>query len=152
MARIQLKSSPNSTLQPTELISEAYLKLAGNVQSPFQDRKHFLALAARVMRQVLVDRARERNAIKRGSGERPVQLNEALDGFSHPDEFLLLNDALSRLEAENAVLARVIELRYFAGLKIHEVADLLHCSTATVTRQQHLAEAWLARALSSEAR
>lgn len=137
----------NNTLQPTDLIGEAYLRLANGAKSPFKDRKHFYALAAKIMRQILVDRARERKSLKRGGGVRPLTINEALDGATNPEDFLALDEALTRLADENPALARVIELRYFGGLKIEEVADALDLSVATVGRHQRLAEAWLARAL-----
>jgi RNA polymerase sigma factor (TIGR02999 family) len=111
-----------------------------------------LALAAKIMRQILVDRARARSASKRG-GEaiQFVPLDEARDGItSDPDEFLLLHQALDRLNDFNASLASVIELRYFAGLTLEEVAEVLGFSVPTASRRQRLAEAWLSCAISDD--
>src|SRR5437879_6059744 len=100
-------AAPNATLQPTALINEAYIRLAERSLGAFQDRKHFFSLAARIMRQILVDRARERSASKRGGGEiQHVPLDEARDGFtSDPDEFLLLHQGLERLNEYDPSLA-----------------------------------------------
>jgi len=142
-----------STLQPTALINEAYIRLAERSVGVFHDRKHFFALAARVMRQILVDRARQRSAGKRGGGNvQHVPLDEARDGISSdPDEFLLLDQALVRLNEYDTSLGGVIELRYFAGLTLEEMAELLGISVATANRRQRLAEAWLNRAISGAA-
>lgn len=143
-------AASQATLQPTALVNEAYIRLAERSLGPFQDRKHFFALAARIMRQILVDRARERSAAKRGGGSiQHVPLDEARDGFtSDPDEFLLLHQALERLNGYDPSLAAVIELRYFAGLTLEETAELLGMSTPTANRRQRIAEAWLNRAIS----
>jgi len=146
-------ATPNSTFQPTALINEAYVRLAERSFGTFQDRKHFFALAARIMRQILVDRARERAAGKRGGGQvQHVPLDEARDGITtDPDEFLLLHQALDRLDQYDSDLAGVIELRYFAGLTLDETAGLFGISVATANRRQRLAEAWLNRAISGAA-
>lgn len=154
IAQSYLRGAPaNVTLQPTALIHEAYLRLAERTHGPFRDRKHFFALAAKIMRQILVDRARERAALKRG-GEalQQVPLDEARDGFTaDPDEFLLLHQALDRLTDYNPALASVIELRYFAGLTLDETAELLDISAPTASRRQRVAEAWLSRAIAGTA-
>jgi RNA polymerase sigma factor (TIGR02999 family) len=140
----------NTTLQPTALINEAYVRLAERSHGVFRDRKHFFALAAKIMRQILVDRARARSASKRG-GEaiRFVLLDEARDGItSDPVEFLLLHQALDRLNDYNTSLASVIELRYFAGLNLEETAEVLGVSVPTASRRQRMAEAWLCRSIS----
>src|SRR5436190_22492306 len=105
------QAAPNATLQPTALIHEAYIRLAERSLGAFQDRKHFFALAARIMRQILVDRARERSASKRGGGDiQHVPLDEARHGVaSDPDEFLLLHQALGRRNEYNPSLAALIE-------------------------------------------
>ena len=143
-------SRPGATLQPTALIHEAYIRLAERSVGPFLDRKHFFALAAKVMRQILVDHARERAALKRGGEDaRHVPLDAAQPGFTtDPDEFLLLDQALDRLTEHSRDLAGVIELRYFAGLTLEETAEFLAISVATANRRQRLAEAWLSRAVS----
>ena len=143
-------TASNTTLQPTALINEAYIRLAERSRGVFRDRKHFFALAAKIMRQILVDRARARSASKRG-GEtiQYVPLDEARDGItSDPDEFLLLHQALDRLNDFDASLASVIELRYFAGLTLEEAAEVLGISVPTAGRRQRMAEAWLSRAIS----
>jgi len=144
---------PNATLQPTALVNEAYVRLVERSAGPFRDRKHFFALAAKVMRQILVDRARERAALKRGGEDvLHVPLDEARDGFTaDPDEFLLLHQALDRLTDHNPSLAAVIELRYFAGLTLEQTAVVLEVSAPTVNRRQRMAEAWLSRAISGSA-
>jgi RNA polymerase sigma factor (TIGR02999 family) len=154
IAHSYLRGEAHSTLQPTALINEAYIRLAERSLGAFQDRKHFFALAARIMRQILVDRARQRTAGKRGGGEvQYVPLDEARDGISSdPDEFLVLNQALERLNEYDASLAGVIEFRYFAGLTLEETADLFNISVATANRRQRLAEAWLNRELSGVGR
>ncbi len=143
-------SRPSATLQPTVLIHEAYIRLVERSPGPFLDRKHFFALAAKIMRQILADRARERSALKRG-GEavQHIPLDEAQAGFtSDPDEFLLLDRALDQLAEHSRDLASVIELRYFAGLTLQETAESLAISVAATDRRQRLAEAWLSRAVS----
>src|SRR5262249_49483964 len=128
----------------------AYIRLAGPSLGAFQDRKHFFALAARIMRQILVDRSRARAASKRGGGEiQQVPLDEARDGIvCEPDEFLQLHQALDRLNEYHPSRAGIIELRYFGGLTLEETAELSGISVATANRRQRLAEAWLNRALS----
>ena len=143
-------SRGGATLQPTALVHEAYIRLTERSIGPFLDRKHFFALAAKVMRQILVDRARERAALKRG-GEavRHIPLDDGQPAVAaDPDEFLLLDEALGRLTEHSRDLASVIELRYFAGLTLEETADILAVSVATANRRQRLAEAWLSRAVS----
>ncbi|HEY1497153.1 MAG TPA: ECF-type sigma factor [Candidatus Solibacter sp.] len=147
IAQAYLRGAAPNTLQPTALINEAYVRLVERFHGVFRDRKHFFALAAKVMRQILVDRARARSASKRG-GENVhyVSLDDARDGFtSDPDEFLLLHQALDRLNAYDFSLANVIELRYFAGLTLEETAEILDISVPTSSRRQRMAEAWLSR-------
>ena len=150
IAERYLSDSPSATLQPTALINEAYLRLA-NVRAPIQGRKHFFALSAKMMRQILVDRARRHSASKRGGEYRIEPLPEE---FKHPgvntgiDEFLILDQALSRLAESEPKLARMVELHYFAGLTGAEIAEVLELPIWSVTRGQRLAEAWLRRELS----
>jgi RNA polymerase sigma-70 factor (ECF subfamily) len=138
----------NFTLQPTALINEAWLRLARPDSASLEDRSHFYGVAARVMRQILVDAARARQAYKRDAGNQ-VTLDERL-AFTDPNgncDFLALHEALEKLEMQNARTAQVVELRYFGGLKLEEVASHLSISLATVKRDQALGEAWLRRAL-----
>ena len=138
------------TLQPTALVNEAWLRIAKPSNLSFDSRKQFFGLAAQVMRQVLVDYARSTRAGKRGGGERAVSLNNLEVGAAEDlDDFLALDEALNRLAAFSPRQARVIELRYFGGLSMEEVAELLEVSTATISREQKSAEAWLSRAMES---
>ena len=142
------RERPGQTLQATALVHEAYLRLAGAGQ-PWKDRNHFLGIAARSMRQILVERARARGAQKRWAGLERVSLTDALARRS-PDDAMLpaLDEALSRLEEVDPEQARIIELRYFAGLGIDEAAAALGMSAATLKRRWALARAWLFRELS----
>jgi len=143
-----LRSTPNATLQPTALINEAYLRLVG-VHAPLQGRKHFFALAAKLMRQILVDRARWHAASKRGGGFQVEPLNEVAHGVSTGiEEFLILEQALNRLAEAEPRLAQVVELHYFGGLNGPEISELMGVPLWSVTRDHRLAEAWLRRALS----
>ncbi len=139
-----------STLQPTALVHEAYLKLVDASQVDWRDRAHFLAMAARAMRQVLVDHARARNADKRLGGERVT-----LSSVDPPDprnmvDLLALDQALAQLEALDRRKARVIELRVFAGLEFAEIGELLELSRATLDRDFRAARAWLYKALADD--
>jgi RNA polymerase sigma factor (TIGR02999 family) len=156
---------PGQTIQATALVNEAFVRMAGERARQFNSRTHFLAIAALSMRQILVQRARARNAIKRGGGPQRVTLDEAnavnvdaafVGGFSRPEQapgdidVLALDEALSRLAALDADLAKLVELRYFGGLTVEEVADVMGTSPATVKRQWALARAWLKRALDGD--
>ena len=144
------KERPDHTLQPTALINEAYLRLAGIENASFENRRHFLALAARIMRQILVDHARHLKASKRGSGGAKLTLNETMARTTEePDALLILDQALCQLAALNERHARVIELRYFGGLSVAETGEVLGISAPTVSRDQRVAEAWLNQALAS---
>jgi RNA polymerase sigma factor (TIGR02999 family) len=138
------------TLQPTALVNETWLRLAKQAGLSFENRKQFFGLAAQVMRRVLVDYARSRQTNKRGAGLTAVSLDSAEIGASCDlDEFLALDQALERLDALCSRQARVIEFRYFGGLNVEEVAELLAVSPATVSREQKMAEAWLGKAMES---
>lgn len=132
------------TLQPTALVHEAWFKLAGPSAPQPVDREHFLALAARAMRQVLVDHARRRRALKRGGASVDLAIADDRLGFTIPlDDLIAVDDALSRLGRENERLARVVELRFFAGLSEDETARGLGVTTRTVQRDWAKARAWL---------
>ena len=146
------------TLQPTALVHEAWLRLAGQEHAHWESRSQFLAVAAQVMRRVLVDHARTRHAQKRGGGARQVTLGDAerdgaaqvagADGSSlDAVDVLALDDALARLAALDPQKARLVELRYFAGLSIPEAAAALGVSPATVGREWAVARMWLKREL-----
>lgn len=134
----------NHTLQPTALVHEAYVRLIDQEGSSFQDRSHFLAIAARVMRQVLVDHARRKNAKKR-SGEHEVVTIERVPDLSGADpiDVIALGDALDRLAALDDRKARVVELRLFAEMTMEEIAEALGVSKRTVEGDWHFARAWL---------
>jgi RNA polymerase sigma factor (TIGR02999 family) len=142
------RERPGQTLQATALVHEAYLRLA-DAGTPWKDRNHFIGVAARSMRQILVDRARARGAQKRWGGMDRVSLTDALVRATNEDSMLpALDEALSRLEQLDPEQARIVELRYFVGLSIDETADALTMSPATLKRRWALARAWLFRELS----
>ena len=144
------RERPGQTLQATALVHEAYLRLAG-AGTPWHDKRHFVGIAARSMRQILVERARARGAQKRWAGLDRVSLSETLAVAAAPEAMLpALDEALERLEKIDAEQARIVELRYFAGLSIDETSDALGISPATVKRRWSLARAWLYRELSAE--
>ncbi len=131
------------TLQPTALINEAYLRLARE-DIDWQNHEHFIGVAANVMRRVLVDHARARNAAMRGGGLVRVELEDNVAvSQERSEEVLLLDDALTRLEALNPRQARVVELRYFGGLSIEQVASILGVAPRSVKRDWALARIWL---------
>lgn len=137
-----------NTLQTTDLINEAYLKLAGKSGIDWQDRVHFFAVAARVMRYLLIDNARAKQSAKRGGGAAQISLNEvALISPERSREILALDEALERLAAMDERKSRIIEMRYFAGMNIEEVAEVLNVSEVTVKREWTRAKAWLYREL-----
>ncbi|HUO74222.1 MAG TPA: sigma-70 family RNA polymerase sigma factor [Solirubrobacteraceae bacterium] len=137
------------TLQSTALVHEAYLRLIGATRPGWQDRAHFFGIAANAMRQILVDHARARAAAKRGSGAERLELTESMSAGGEPEvDVLALDEALGRLAALDRVQARIVELRFFAGLTIDECAEALAISPATVKRDWTSARAWLHRELS----
>jgi RNA polymerase sigma factor (TIGR02999 family) len=140
------------TLQPTALVHEAWLRLMKQDQPSFDHRKQFYALAAQVMRRILVDHARAVNAEKRGGGannKTALDQDHAVDiGAGRIVEFLALDQALTQLARVSTRQAQVIELRYFAGLNLEEISDVLGVSPATISRDQRSAEAWLSHAMS----
>jgi RNA polymerase sigma factor (TIGR02999 family) len=146
IAQQRLSNEPGEpSLNTTGLVHEAYLKLADSPRVSLRDRHHFLALASRVMRHVLVDQARARKAAKRGGGEPLVQLDEAVWGPGVDlDAVAELDAALKRLEAMDARQSQILEQRYFGGLSLEETAGAVGVSLATVKRELRSARAWLA--------
>jgi len=143
----------NHTLQPTELVHEAYLRLTGLREMHFEGRRHFYGAAAQAMRRLLVDHARHRDAEKRGGpAAHRVPIEEA---FQVPVDlrldFVRIDEALEELSAVAPEKARVVELRFFAGLSIEQTADVMGIAPVTVKRHWTFARAWLARALSDDA-
>ena len=132
------------TLQTTALVNEAYLRLAAQEQPDFVNRSHFLAVAAKAMRQILVDHARATLREKRGAGAKALELDEAALVSPEPTrEILDLNEALERLSALDERKAQVVEMRYFGGLKQEEIAEALNVSEVTVRRDWTFSRAWL---------
>jgi RNA polymerase sigma-70 factor (ECF subfamily) len=143
--------SPGHTLQPTALVHEAYLRLVDRNAPDWQNRSHFYGVAAHLMRQILVDHARTRQAVKRGGQAIQVSLEEDLVVSRERDaDLVALDEALERLAALEPRKAQVVELRFFGGLSIEEIAKLLDVSDVTVRRDWQFAKAWLLRQLSGE--
>jgi RNA polymerase sigma factor (TIGR02999 family) len=139
------------TLQTTALLDEAYLLLVDRNKRDWQNRTHFVAAAAQLMRRIMVDHARERHALKRGAGALRVTLDEAAAVTeTRSEDLLALDDALERLAAQDRRKSQIVELRYFGGLKVDETAEFLKLSQRTVEREWNMAKAWLYRALSGE--
>lgn len=142
--RALAREKPGHTLQATELVHEAFLKMMGPSPVSWQDRAHFVGVAARAMRQVLVDHARRRLAEKRGAGAHHVTLGDADAAFALPsNDVLALNEALERLEQLDSRLRAVVEYRFFGGLREKEIAELLDVTERTVQRDWVKARAWL---------
>ena len=138
---------PGHTFSPTDLISEAYLKLAGRAPVEFNDRAHFFAIASRNMRQILVDHARKRCRSKRGAGVRAVDLDETIAATERPWDLIALDDALEALAKRDPRKARIVELHYFGGLTHDEIAAVCDVHVNTVARDLRFSEAWLGREL-----
>jgi RNA polymerase sigma factor (TIGR02999 family) len=139
------------TLQTTALLDEAYLLLVGNKKPSWQNRTHFVAAAAQLMRRIMVDHARERRSLKRGGGALKVTLDEAaLVTETRSEELLALDEALEKLAAQDPRKSQIVELRYFGGLTVEETAEFLKQSQRTVEREWNMAKAWLYRALSGK--
>jgi len=151
LAKGQLRRErPGHTLQTTALVNEAYLRIAGQGRVHWENRNQFFAIAAQCMRRILVDYAKARRRHKRGGGARRVELSEAMAmSPEQSEELLALDDALGRLAAEDERKSKVVELRYFGGYSVEEIADLLSISEATVARDWRMARAWLRREISA---
>lgn len=148
LARLYLaRENPGHTLQPTALVNEAYLKLIDQTRVSWQNRAQFFGVAARLMRRILVDHARERRAAKRGGGAWKVSIDDVAGQIAGRRELDLvdLDTALHELDAFDPQQSRLVELRFFAGLTIRETAEALDVSPATVKREWNIARAWLYR-------
>ncbi|HEY7612612.1 MAG TPA: ECF-type sigma factor [Gemmatimonadales bacterium] len=145
LAHQRLRTEPDGSLNTTALVHEAYLKLVDTPRVTVRDRGHFLGLASRVMRHLLVDHARARNAAKRGLGATPMRLDDA-DWLSEEAAVTVseLDEALRRLQVVDERRTRILEQRYFGGLTLEETAEALGISLATVKRELRSARAWLA--------
>jgi RNA polymerase sigma-70 factor, ECF subfamily len=145
------RERPGHTLQTTALLDDAYLQLAGKSQVQWENRAHFFAVAAQLMRRIMVDHARQRHTLKRGGGAIRVTLDEcAAVTQTRAAELLALDEALEKLAAADQRKARVVEMRYFGGLTMEEIADVLKIHVNTVMRDWTAARAWLFAALSGE--
>ena len=147
MARRQMHQRANgNTLQPTALVNEAYLRLVAIDGLCWQNRTHFFAVSANIMRRILVDGARERATAKRGGNMGRVDLNESVDGIpERAGELIALDEALAALEKVDSRKARVVEMKFFGGLSVEETAEVLGISPRSVMRDWNLARAWLMR-------
>jgi len=144
--RYMRQENAGHTLQTTALVNEAYIKLVGLQDIQWENRAHFFAISARMMRRILVDAARSRRFKKRGGGARKLPLETVLDNPPQPGSYLIaLDDALQALAATDPRKSQVVELRYFGGLSVEETAAALDVSPQTVLRDWKLAKAWLAR-------
>lgn len=140
------------TLQPTALVHEAYFRLIDTNQPDFQGRSHFLGVAAHVMRQILIDHARSRNASKRGSGQVMFSLDESIDASHQSDATVIrVDDALRALEAHDALKGQLIEMRFFGGMTAEESAEMLKLPVQKVRSELRVAQAWLRRELDQQA-
>jgi RNA polymerase sigma factor (TIGR02999 family) len=142
--------SPENSLQTTALVHEAYLRLAAQHRVTWKNRGHFFAVASQAMRRVLVDHARRRRAMKRGGGVAPSPLDSMVVAMERTVDLVELDVALERLAKADLQEARVVELRFFAGLTVPEIAVVLGVSTATVEREWAAARAWLRHELHGE--
>lgn len=149
--RYMTREAPGHTLQTTALINEVYLRLVNLRDVNWQDRAHFFAVCARLMRNILTDFARSRRYMKRGANAPHVSLDEALTVSRElPTDLLALDDALKGLAEVDPRASQLVELRFFGGLSAEEAAEVLKISTETVTRDWRMAKAWLLRELSEE--
>ena len=146
------RESPGHTLQTSALVNEAFVKLVDQTDVRWQNRSHFFAIAAQLMRRILVDHARSRQTAKRGGGARPVSFDDALMvSDERSAEVVAVHEALERLAGFDSRKAQIVELRFFGGLSIDETAKVLGVSPGTVMRDWTLAKAWLHKEISAEA-
>jgi RNA polymerase sigma factor (TIGR02999 family) len=146
--RYMARERPDHSLQTSDLIHEAYLRLVGSKPVDWQNRSHFFALSARLMRQILVDHARSRGYQKHGGGRRQVDLDEGMVCDALDWDLVHLDEALKALAATDARKGRVVELRFFGGLSVEETAQVLEVSPQTVLRDWRLSKVWLLRHMS----
>ena len=147
--RYMADERPGHTLQATSLVHEAYLRLVDSPPANWQGRAHFFAVCAQVMRRILVDWARSRQALKRGGGVLALELDEGLAVTNQPGaDLVAVDDALKALAAIDPRKSQVVELRFFGGLSLKEIAQVLHISVETVQRDWKMAKSWLRRELS----
>ncbi len=148
--RYMRRQSAGHTFQTTELIHEAYLKIAGSEYRNYQNRAHFFGVAAQAMRHILVDYARSKHSQKRGGWQQKVTLDDSFPVSSaHSKEIVMLDDAMKQLAALDERKCRVVELKYFGGLTNEEIAEVLKISPETVKRDWRFSRTWLLRELSN---
>jgi RNA polymerase sigma factor (TIGR02999 family) len=144
------REAPGNTLQPTSLIHETYLRMVGKNHPEYAGRAHFFGVAARVMRQILVDHARSRQAAKRQAGQRLWITDVVEVAPERSPAILAVNEALDRLAVEDQPKAQMVEMRFFGGMTAEEIAACMHLPVHTVNRQLRLAQAWLRKEVSDE--
>lgn len=146
------REAPGQTLQPTALVHEAYLRLVGETDVAWDGRAHFFAAAAEAMRRIMIEAARKRKTAKRGGDKARfvISENDAVADEAPLDDLLDLDEALQKLEKEDPKLAKLVELRYFAGLKIDEIAEVLDVTPRTIRRNWVFVRAWFGRELGIE--
>jgi len=143
-AQKMLHEAPGNTLQPTALVHEAWLRLAGSGQQTWQNRAHFFGAAAEAMRRILIDAARRKRARRHGGGQQRLDIQEVeIPEIMKDDELLALNEALEKFAVEDRQKAELVKLRYFAGLTTAEAAEMLHISIPTADRWWAYSRAWL---------
>ena len=139
---------PGQTLQPTALVHEAYLRLVKNKDPGWEGRRHFFGAAARAMREILIEQARQKASFKHGGKARRIALAEGVAWIEPPSgDLLALDEAIQQLNAEDARLGEIVQLRYYTGLSIEETASVVGASVSTLKRDRRFARAWLARRL-----
>jgi RNA polymerase sigma factor (TIGR02999 family) len=144
---------PGQTLQPTALVHEAWLRLAGDASPKWQNRAHFFGAAAEAMRRILIDNARRKRALRHGGGQQRLNLDDLeLSSQAEDDQLLALHEALDKLAARDKLKAELVKLRYFVGLTIPEAAEVLEISEPTAKRYWAYARAWLYREITAESR
>lgn len=149
--RYMSRENPGQTLQTTALVNEAYLKMADVKSSDWQDRAHFFAVSANIMRHILVDRARSKQAAMHGGGIKHVSPDDVIEIAEAPSvDYLALNEALDKLAEEDARKSQIVVLRYFGGLTNAEIAEVLKVSEDTVMRDWRFAKAWLQSELNGD--
>jgi RNA polymerase sigma factor (TIGR02999 family) len=142
---------PGHTLQATALVNEAYMRLLDSARPTWQSRAHFFAVSGRIMRRILVDWARSRQALKRGSNVPALELDEAIAVLGQPGaDLVAIDDALQALAALDLRKSQIVELRFFGGLSAKETAEVLHVSEETVLRDWKLSKSWLRREMTKE--
>lgn len=142
--RYMRHENPGHTLQTSALINEAYLRLAGTETAEWQNRAHFFAVAAQVMRHILIDHARKHHVVRRGGGLQRVSLDEtAVASDERASEFVALDEALTKLAVVDARKSQIVEMKFFGGLTVEEIAQVMKLSPITIKREWRAAKAWL---------